>query len=90
MKQHIKEDRKIRESNIEVLRILSTIGGIVLHYNLNAGIFADKAMDTFSYWILYCLESMSVCAVDLFLVISGYYMCSSNKRNLWKPIELVA
>lgn len=41
-------------------------------------------------WItLLIMESLLANAVNLFMMISGYFLCESNKRNLWKPIELI-
>lgn len=83
--------KKERQSNIELLRILVIIGVVILHYN-NPGIggglkYAEEG--SINFYILYFLESMFVCAVDLFMLISGYFMCNSKRVNLWKPIELL-
>lgn len=77
-----------RQSNIELLRILAIIGVIVLHYN---GYYAfDMVGRTgINWWILCTLESIFLCAVNVFILISGYFLCTTEKRNLWKPIELV-
>ena len=40
-------------------------------------------------YILYFLESISICAVNLFVLISGYFMCERQKRTLAKPFELL-
>lgn len=81
-----------RQSNIELLRILAIMGVIVLHYNnpvIGGGIrYAEEGSANF--YILYFLESLFICGVDLFMLISGYFLCKSNKRNLWKPVELIA
>lgn len=82
---------KERKSNIELLRILAILGVIVLHYN-NAKIgggmaFVDKG--SLNYYILYFLESIFVCAVDLFVLISGYFLANTNRRDAWKVIELI-
>ena len=42
-----------------------------------------------NFYVLYFLETIFACAVDIFIIISGYFMCKSDKRNLWKPIELI-
>jgi hypothetical protein len=67
------------------------IGVIILHYN-NPGIGgALKYAETGSinYYLLSVIESIFVCAVDLFMVISGYFMANTTKRDLWKPIQLL-
>ena len=80
-----------RQSNIELLRILAIMGVIVLHYNnvsMGGGLsYVQKG--TLNFYVLYFLETIFACAVNLFVIISGYFMCRSNKRSLWKPIELI-
>lgn len=80
-----------RQSNIELLRILAMLGVIILHYNnpLVGGAIVYSAEYPINNLILYVFESMTICAVDLFMVISGYFMCNITKRSLWKPLELI-
>lgn len=77
-----------RQSNIELLRVLAIIGVIILHYN---GYYAFDVVDRTSanWWILCSLESVFACAVNVFILISGFFLCTTEKRNFWKPIELV-
>lgn len=81
-----------RQSNIELLRIFAIMGVIVLHYNnpMIGGGIVHAREGSINFYILYFLESLFVCGVNLFMLISGYFMCESKKRNLWKPIELIA
>lgn len=83
--------KKERQSNIELLRILAIIGVVVLHYNNPAigGGMKYAEQGSINFYTLYFLESMFVCGVDLFMLISGYFMCNAKKVNLWKPIELI-
>lgn len=83
--------KKERQSNIELLRILAIGGVIILHYNnpSGGGGISYAAEGSLNFYTLYLLESLFVCAVDLFMLISGYFMCGSKKRSLWKPIELI-
>lgn len=80
-----------RQSNIELLRILAIMGVIVLHYNnpvFGGGItYAEEG--SVNFYILYLLESLFACGVDLFMLISGYFMSESGKKNLWRPVELI-
>lgn len=80
-----------RESNIELLRILTMIGVIILHYNnpIIGGGLSYVLDGSINKEILYILESMFICAVDLFVLISGYFLCKTEKRSMWKPIELI-
>ena len=86
------DKRRNRESNIELLRILAMLGVIILHYNnpsIGGGLSFVKS-GSINYWFLNLIESIFVCAVNLFMIISAYFMASSNKRDLWKPIQLLA
>lgn len=39
--------------------------------------------------VLYYVESVFICAVDLFMLITGYFMCANNIRCMKKPVELI-
>lgn len=81
-----------RKSNFELLRILAMLGVIILHYNnpnSGGGLLFVKSL-SINYWFLNAVESIFICAVNLFMIISAYFMASSNKRDLWKPIQLLA
>lgn len=82
---------KARESNIELLRILTMLGVIVLHYNHAdmGGAFAQMTKGTLTQVLLYLVESIAIIAVDLFVLSSGYFMCTSQKRNPWKILSLL-
>ena len=82
-------DKAKRQSNIELLRIMTMCGVIVLHYN-NATIGGGLAYaQGINLVILYYLESLFACAVYLFVLISGYFMYTKQKRTLDKPFELL-
>ncbi len=84
-------DRKSRQSNIELLRILAACGVVWLHYN-NATIgggFGYAASGSVNEFIMIFFEALSICAVNLFVLISGYFLADNNKRDLLKPIELI-
>ena len=84
-------NRKLRDSNIELLRILAACGVIVLHYN-NARIGGgyDAVNDgSLNQMIMTILESVTICAVNLYVLISGFFMRDSMKRDLLKPIGLL-
>ncbi|MCQ2482213.1 MAG: acyltransferase [Clostridia bacterium] len=84
-------NKKGRDSNIELLRILTMLGVVILHYNNptigKAFVFTEGIQ--VSYLILSFFESLCVGAVDVFMIISGYFMCKNSKRNIIKPLELL-
>ena len=80
---------KKRESNIELLRILATCAVILLHYNNPTIGGAIENATGLNYYILLLLECLSVNAVNIFVIISGYFMCDNNKRFFSRPLELI-
>ena len=80
---------KKRESNIELLRIFSMLGVIVLHYNNNGGGLQYVTKYSANYFVLIIMESLTICAVDLFMLISGYFSCKNKKTLIEKPIKLL-
>lgn len=92
MKETVNYKHIERQSNIELLRILAIMGVIVLHYNnVTGGNGLSYVQEgNLNFYVLYLLETIFICAVDLFIIISGYFMCRSDKISLWKPIELIA
>jgi len=78
-----------RNSNIEFLRILLMIGVIILHINNPSIGGAMLYVAGYKKWLIYFFESIFVCSVDLFIMISGYYLINIDTRNVWKPVELI-
>lgn len=84
--------KKERKSNIELLRILSAIGVIILHINNPKGI--NYAM-TESMWggvntmTLNALEFLADPAVNIFILITGFFMCKSMNFSIKKPVSLL-
>ena len=83
--------KKTRQSNIELLRIFAMCGVIILHYNNETmgGGFTHVADGSVNQAILYGLEGLFVCAVNLFVLITGYFSCTSQKRDPVKVIGLL-
>lgn len=81
---------KARNSSIELLRILLELGIIVLHYNNGSmgKALAFVAHGSMNEQVLYLLENIFICAVDLFVIISAYYLSSTSKRKISKIVEL--
>lgn len=81
---------KERNSNIELLRIVLALAVIILHYNnsdIGGALSVSRGMN---YNLLVILESFSICAVNTFVLISGYYLCNSGKRETVKAFLLVS
>ncbi|MBE7001506.1 MAG: acyltransferase [Ruminococcaceae bacterium] len=80
---------KARQSNIELLRIITICGVVMLHYNGNIA-FGLVTEGTANYYLLQFLEILFICAVNLFVLISGYFLYNTNSRKAIKAVELVA
>lgn len=79
-----------RNSAIELLRIIAAIGVIVLHYNKadSGGGFKYVADNTVNQQYLRFSETLFICAVNLFVMISAYFLSGTQKRKLSKAAEL--
>lgn len=81
-------EKKIRNSNIELLRIITMFGVILLHYN-GMEAFAAVQEGAVNQYILLFLESVCIGAVNLFILITGFFLSRSNERRLSKAVELL-
>lgn len=82
-------ERRERNSGIELLRILAAMGVIILHYN-NAEIGGGlKYAAGYHQLVLQLLQNTAICAVNVFVLISGYFLSRSGKRDCTKPLELI-
>ena len=76
--------KKERSSGIDLLKIFCMFGVIILHYN-NSTIgkaFTYAPLHSMRSYMLYFLQTVSISAVDVFVLISGYFMCKSSKVDL--------
>ena len=60
------------------MRIISMFGIIILHI-LGAGGNLRGEADSLNYWVVWFLEIMAYCSVDLFALLSGYLSCDKKK-----------
>lgn len=77
-----------RNSNIELLRILAVGGVTILHYNYNHA-FSTVNQDGTNYLFLMIMESLCICAVDLFMLISGYFSWKNKVISVIKIADLL-
>ncbi len=82
---------QVRESNIELLRIILMFMVILLHFNNGnmGGAFNLVERMSFSGGTLWFLESLSVCAVNCFMIISGYFLAYNKKVEISKIADLL-
>ena len=82
----------MRQSNLELLRILAVIGVFVLHfYHPNGGGGISLCESSINELILRILESIFISSVNIFVLITGYFMSQSTTGSitLIKPLSLI-
>lgn len=78
---------KVRESNFELLRIIAMIMVITLHYMGHGGALGSTEFLSTNFFISNLFESFSIYAVDIYVLISAYFMCKSS-INLKKILKI--
>lgn len=79
-----------RNSNIEILRLVLMFMVVLLHFNNDTmgGAFVfikDMAFDNFA---LHFFESLSICAVNCFMIVSGYFLYANTKIKFGKIADV--
>lgn len=81
--------KKDRNSSIELLRIISMSMIILLHFLGGTGYIGIIAEGTKNYYLTNILESIAIVGVNIFVLISSYFLINSNKVKLRKVIDLL-
>lgn len=81
---------KERDSNFELLKIILTLMIIVLHYcnSSMGGLLKEVKIGTINYCLTHLVESICIIAVNIFIIITGYFSCKKKSINISKPIKL--
>ena len=88
-KENIIENKVVtRESGVELLRILAACMVIWLHTNLPWGMTIVTG-GSLNGILLHVFEAIAIPAVDIFILISGFYLSNKNSVNLFKPVSLL-
>jgi len=84
-------EKKERESSIELLRIIIVMGVILLHYNnpTIGGGFKYVEEGGINHYYLFLIQNIFVCAVNVFVIMSGYFLCIIQKRSFVKVADLI-
>lgn len=80
--------KKVRSSNLELLRMLAMIMVILLHLNGSANALAQLTPDDSNYYWVHLFQAISICSVDCFVLISGYFMILKHEAPLKKLLML--
>ncbi len=80
--------RKVRQSNIELLRIVAMIIIIAHHFAVHGDFeFSNNAITINRLWIQF-IEMGGKIGVNIFVLISGYFLISSKSIKLSKIVKL--
>lgn len=80
-----------RSSNFELMRLFLILFVIILHFNNPSrdGAFCYIENAPFSNkCFLFLMESLTICAVNTFVLLSGYFMIRKSTSNIRKVIDL--
>lgn len=83
----IANTKKPRESGVELLRIVAALMVIALHINTEL-LMSPTTLDS-NLLFSSCMTDISSCCVDIFILITGFYLSKTNKRTIAKPLYLI-
>ena len=80
-----------RKSNIELLRIFAVMGVIILHLNNSdlGGIPGKSDRFGLCQFVIVFMGVFSVTAVNVFVLITGYFQSKKKSADLWRPLRLI-
>lgn len=77
-----------RNRGLDLLRLFAGMAVVMLHYNYGYAFPIMDSVSTPNKLLLYGMEALCVPAVNVFLLISGFFLIQSEKRSLGKVINL--
>lgn len=84
--------QKNRATNLELLRVVATLFVIILHYNngtLGGALVYTQGLGL-NYHMVFAFEAISICAVNIFVLLSGYFSCDKKTVSISKPFVLIS
>lgn len=86
-------EEKVRNSNLELFRIVAMLAIVAHHYVVNSGLMSPTAIfsDIGNWRSLFLLEfgAWGKTGINCFMLITGYFMCTSN-ISIRKYVKLIA
>jgi len=81
--------KKERQSGIELLRICAALGVVYGHFLNTGGLFTNASISGVNYGVMTLIRSIVIASVDIFVIISGYFLCTTQNRSIGKPLNLL-
>lgn len=77
-----------RNRGLDLLRLLAGMAVVMLHYNYGYAFPLMNNIPTTNRLLLYGMEALCVPAVNVFMLISGFFLFRTDKRSLGKVLNL--
>ena len=77
--------KRNRQSNIELLRVIAMLMVTILHALGHGGVLEQYEFGTLGYILFWTIETLCYVAVNVFVLITGYFMVTSES----KPSRLI-
>lgn len=74
------ENTKKRLANLDLLKVVSMIMIVCLHYLGHGGILKNATLTDGNYYVAWLFEMLSIVAVNCFILCSGYLMVNNRFR----------
>ncbi|MBQ5851470.1 MAG: acyltransferase [Lachnospiraceae bacterium] len=80
--------KKQRQPEFEILRIVAMLMIVCLHYLSKGGLLTEPYSENISLngYIAWFVEAFCVVAVNIYVLISGYFGIGNNGSSVWKRI----
>lgn len=81
----------VRNTNIEILRILSMLLIVMHHYSVHGGFVLDQNIISFNNFLVQFLHAGGKLGVDIFVLITGFFLIESSfkAKKLFKLLLVV-
>lgn len=79
--------QKGRMANLELLRMIAMMMVITIHICNHGGLVDIAQKGTFSYYVVWTLYGLSFVAINVYILISGYFLIESSFSS-WRLIKM--
>lgn len=85
MKNKVEKNRNI---GLDLLRIISMLMIVTLHYLAKGGFLWNTDPNTFLWYFVWFIEALCLISVNCYVLISAYFLADSKQTKIKKVIEL--
>ena len=84
----VKESRHIRQSNIEILRIVAMLGIVAYHFVVHSGLnLSGVELGINIYWLKF-IRVFGKVGIDVLVLISGFFLVQTDRIRTGKLLKL--